>query len=126
VPTVTGQPRLRRVLLARLSPLAARGMRDGLVDGVEIVGEEDRYLAVESVARSLAPDAVVLARESEGSLALCERIRLAVPAARVILWQEHRMGVIDPGAGAIRWVPAGGLNDLHHELVTSDPKRLKE
>lgn len=120
--TVTEQPRARRVMLARLSPLAARGMRDGLVDGVEIVGVEDRYLAVEGLARSLAPDVVLLARESEGARALSKRIRLAAPEAKLILWQEDHMGVIDPGERTIREVPAGGLNDVLREVVASNPK----
>ena len=126
MPTLTGHARRPRVLIARVSPVAALGMREGLAHDVEIVGEEGRELAVEAVARSLAPDAVVLAHESEGSRGLCERIRVAVPRAKVILWQESQMGVMDPGAGTIRWVPAGGLPDLLAELVASYPKQLKE
>jgi AmiR/NasT family two-component response regulator len=126
VPTLTGQPRRPRVLIARVSPVAALGMREGLAHDVEIVGEEGRELAVEAVARSLAPDAIVLARESEGSHGLCNRIRVAVPGAKVILWQESQMGVMDPGAGVIRWVPSGGVPDLLRELVDGDSKQLKE
>jgi DNA-binding NarL/FixJ family response regulator len=113
-----------RVLLARLSPVAALGMRRMLSeDGIEIVGEEGRPLAVEALARDLAPDAVVLALGGAGTRALCDRIRLAAPQATVIMWasEENRMQIVEPGTAAIREVAAGGLVDLRRELICSQP-----
>ena len=114
-----------RVLLARLSPVAAVGMRRMLSeDGIEIVGEESRPLAIEAMAREVAPDAVVLALGGAGARALCDRIRLAAPDATVIMWasEENRMQVLEPGAAAIREVAAGGLTDLRRELISSQSR----
>jgi DNA-binding NarL/FixJ family response regulator len=117
------------VLLARLTPLAAVGMRRMLADdGVEVVGQEDRPLAIEALARSLEPDAVVLALEAGGSRALCERIRHAAPGATVILWaaEEDLMQIVEPGRAAIREVPAGGSSELRRELILSQTRHAKE
>lgn len=111
-----------RVLLARLSPVAAVGMRRMLSeDGIEIVGEESRPLAIEALAREVAPDAVVLALGAGGARTLCDRIRLAAPGATVIMWasEENRMRIAEPGTSAIREVPAGGLADLRRELIST-------
>lgn len=111
-----------RVLLARLSPVAAVGMREMLSeDGIDIVGEESRPLAIEALARELAPDAVVLALGAAGARTLCERIRLAAPDATVVMWasEENRMQVLAPGTVTVRDVAGGGLQDLRRELIGS-------
>ncbi|HWF34406.1 MAG TPA: hypothetical protein VG295_03515 [Solirubrobacteraceae bacterium] len=113
-----------RVLLARLTPVASVGMRCMLSDhGVDVVGQEDRPLAIEAIARELAPDAVLLALEP-AARALCDRIRLAAPKATVILWSadEKRIQVMDPGGSAIREITAGGSNDLCRELIASQSR----
>lgn len=104
-------------------------MRQFLSDeDLEIVGEEDRPLAIEAMARSLVPDVVVLGLEAGGNRSLCERIRVAAPEARVILWaaEEDRMQVIDPGPGSIREVSAGGVAELRRELLASQTKQEKK
>jgi DNA-binding NarL/FixJ family response regulator len=118
-----------RVLLARLSPVAAVGMRRMLSDdGIEIVGEESRPLAVEALARSLAPDAVVLPLGAGGARTLCDRIRLAAPDATVIMWasEENRMQILEPGASTVREVGAGGLADLRRELSATQSRATEE
>jgi len=118
-----------RVLLARLSPVAAVGMRRMLSDeGVEIVGEEARPLAIEALAREVEPDAVVLALGAGGARTLCDRIRLAAPNTTVILWasEENRMRIVGPGASAARDVAGGGLADLRRELIASQSRPTEE
>lgn len=120
---MTDPPR-PRVLLARLTPVASVGMRCMLSEyGVEVVGQEDRPLAIEAIARDLAPDAVLLALEP-AARALCDRIRLAAPKATVILWSadEKRIQVIDPGESALREIAAGGSSDLCRELIASQSR----
>jgi AmiR/NasT family two-component response regulator len=92
--------------------------------GIEVVGQEDRPLAIEALARRLEPDAVVLALEARGSRGLCERIRFAAPQTTVILWaaEENCMQVLEPGGLTIREVPDGGLAELHRELVASQSR----
>lgn len=124
-PHAANPARPPRVLLARLSPVAAVGMRRMLSeDGVEIVGEESRPLAIAALARKLAPDAVVLALGAAGAHTLCDRIRLAAPDATVIMWasEENRMQIVEPGAMTIREVAAGGLADLRRELISSQSR----
>ncbi|HLL91766.1 MAG TPA: hypothetical protein VK252_02410 [Solirubrobacteraceae bacterium] len=118
-----------RVLLARLSPVAAVGMRRMLSDeGVEIVGEEARPLAIEALAREVEPDAVVLDLGAGGARLLCDRIRLAAPNTTVILWasEENRMRIVGPGAAAARDVAGGGLADLRRELIASQSRPMEE
>jgi hypothetical protein len=93
--------------------------------GVDVVGQEDRPLAIEAIARELAPDAVVLALEP-AARALCDRIRLAAPEATVILWssEENRIQVMDPGGSAIREIAAVGDNDLCRELIASQTRNV--
>ena len=116
-----------RVLLARLSPVASVGMRCMLTEyGVDVVGQEDRPLAIEAIARELAPDAVVLALEPAAH-ALCSRIQIAAPATKVILWSadEKGMQVMDPGGSAIREIPDGGSSDLRRELIASQSRNIQ-
>jgi DNA-binding NarL/FixJ family response regulator len=118
-----------RVLLARLSPVAAVGMRRMLSDeGVEIVGEEARPLAIEALAREVEPDAVVLDLGAGGARLLCDRIRLAAPNTTVILWasEENRMRIVGPGAAAARDVAGGDLADLRRELIASQSRPTEE
>jgi DNA-binding NarL/FixJ family response regulator len=118
-----------RVLLARLSPVAAVGMRRMLSEeGIEIVGEELRPLAIERLARELVPDAVVLALEARGTRALCDRIKLAAPNAMVIMWaaEENRMQILEPGETAPREVMGGDSADLHRELLCGQSRLTKE
>jgi hypothetical protein len=99
-------------------------MRCMLTDyGVEVVGQEDRPLAIEATARELAPDAVVLGLEP-AARALCDRIRVAAPTATVILWsaEENRMQVLDPGGSTIREIAPGGSSDLRRELIASQSR----
>jgi hypothetical protein len=102
-----------------------RSLSDG---GFEIVGQEDRDLAIAASAGSLAPDAVVMALEASGNRGLCERIRLAAPGAKIILWaaDEKRMQVIEPGETKVREVPAGGLVALFQELPASQSTHVEE
>ncbi|HWF72800.1 MAG TPA: hypothetical protein VG186_05625 [Solirubrobacteraceae bacterium] len=91
--------------------------------GVDVVGQEDRPLAIEAIARELEPDAVVLALEP-AARALCDRIRIAAPKATVILWpaDESRIQVMDPGRATIREIAAGGSGDLRRELIASQSR----
>jgi AmiR/NasT family two-component response regulator len=115
-----------RVLLARLTPVASVGMRCMLTEyGVDVVGQEDRPLAIEAIARELEPDAVVMALEP-AALLLCERIRNAAPFATVILWsaEENRIQVIGPGESAIREItPEYG--ELRRELIASQSRNIQ-
>lgn len=118
-----------RVLLARLSPVAAVGMRRMLSEeGIEIVGEELRPLAIERLARELEPDVVVLALEAGGTRTLCERIKLAAPNATVIMWaaEENRMQILEPGETTPREVAGGDSADLRRELHCSQSRTTKE
>jgi AmiR/NasT family two-component response regulator len=118
-----------RVLLALLPPVAAVGIQSRVAgSGVEIVGQEDRPLAVEARARDLAPDAVVLPLEACAAHTLSERIRLAAPESTVILWaaeQEDHMLVIAPGGAGVRDVVGGGWTELLRELLASQSSRPK-
>lgn len=114
------------MLLARLTPVATVGMRCMLTEyGVDVVGQEDRPLAIEATARELEPDAVVLALEP-AARALCDRIKVAAPAATVILWsaEENRIQVIDPAGSAIREI-APGSGDLRRELIASQSRTTR-
>jgi CheY-like chemotaxis protein len=118
-----------RVLLARLSPVAAVGMRRMLSEqGIEIVGEELRPLAIERLARELEPDVVVLALEAGGTRTLCDRIKLAAPNATVILWaaEENRMQILEPGETTPREVAGGDSAELRRELLCSQSRTTKE
>ena len=115
------------MLLAGLTPVASVGMRCLLSDyGWDVVGQEDRPLAIEAIARELAPDAVVLALEP-AARALCDRIRVAAPDATVILWsaEENRIQVMDPGGLAIRELAFGGSTELHRELIASQSRNIQ-
>jgi hypothetical protein len=94
---------------------------------IEIVGWEDRPLALEARARELVPDAVVLALEARGAQTLCERIRLAAPGTTVFLWSadaelEH-IWILEPGATTLREVGSG---DLPRELIAIQTRYPKE
>jgi CheY-like chemotaxis protein len=118
-----------RVLLARLSPVAAVGMRRMLSEqGIQIVGEELRPLAIERLARELAPDVVVLALEAGGTRALCDRIKIAAPDTTVIMWsaEENRMRILEPGESTPREVAGGDSADLRRELLCTQPRPTKE
>jgi hypothetical protein len=118
-----------RVLLARLSPVAAVGMRGMLSEqGIEIVGEELRPLAIERTARELAPDVVVLALEARGARTLCDRIKIAAPDATVIMWaaEENRMQILEPGETTPREVAGGDSAELRRELLGSQSRATEE
>lgn len=118
-----------RVLLARLSPVAAVGMRRMLSEaGIEIVGEELRPLAIERLARELAPDVVVLALETGGARTLCDRIKIAAPDATVIMWaaEENRMQILEPGDTTPREVAGGDPAELRRELLGSQSRATEE
>lgn len=123
---MTAQATRPRVLLARLTPVATVGMRSMLTEyGVDVVGQEDRPLAIEATARELAPDAVVMALDPTAR-PLCDRIKSAAPCATVILWsaEENRIQVIDPGDSAIREItPESG--ELRRELIASQTRNIQ-
>jgi DNA-binding NarL/FixJ family response regulator len=94
-----------RVLLGNLEPMVRLGMIDVLAEyGAEVIGEEERPQALVLMAGRVRPDAVVLDLLQPSSRELTERVRLASPGTKVILWDrdEDAMEVLDPGAVTAR------------------------
>jgi DNA-binding NarL/FixJ family response regulator len=106
----------RRVLLGALDPILSVGITRALEDGgaaiVDHAGEVEALVA--HAAESL-PDAVVVGPSPIG---LTERLRLAAPAAMVVVWRgdEELIEVLAPGTSAPRVVPAPAAERLHGEL----------
>src|SRR5688572_5470120 len=120
-----------RVLLGNLEPMVRLGMIDVLadVDGVEVIGEEERPQALVLMAGRLRPDAVVLDLLQRSSRELSERVRTASPETKVILWarDEDAMEVLDPGSTTPRRIFAALPEELRSELQrTVQVNRVEE
>jgi DNA-binding NarL/FixJ family response regulator len=125
-PDDSGQP---RVLLGNLEPLVRLGMMDVLSeDGLELIGEEQRPAALVLMAGRLRPDVVVLDLLQRSSRELTERVRMASPDTKVILWarDEDAMEVLDPGATTPRRIFAEVPEELRSELSNVRVNRVEE
>jgi len=111
----------RRALIGNLEPVARLGMTRVLEDGgVEVLGDGELPDAFVEQARLLQPDAIVLGYEAGAPSDLGDRVRVAAPGAKLILWprDEAEMRVFDPGSSAPRTIPASASDDLLRELQT--------
>ena len=118
-----------RVMLVNLGPMAHMGMRRLLSeDGIEVVGGELAPTSVTPEVERLQPDIVVLDLDRTDSQQLSERVRMACPNTKVVLWArtEDVMEVIDPGATLPRWVLSGVAEDLLAELSTLQVTQAEE
>lgn len=118
-----------RVLLGKLEPIVRLGMIDVLAEyGAEVIGEEERPQALVLMAGRLRPDAVVLDLLQRSSRELTERVRLASPGTKVILWDrdEESMEVLDPGAPIARRFFSSVPDELRRELGYARPSRVEE
>jgi len=118
-----------RVLLGNLEPLVRLGMMDVLSeDGLELLGEEQRPAALVLMAGRLRPDVVVLDLLERSSRELCERVRMASPDTKVILWarDEDAMEVLDPGATTPRRIFDAVPEELRSELSNVRVNRVEE
>ena len=118
-----------RVLLGNLEPLVRLGMMDVLSeDGLELLGEEQRPAALVLMAGRLRPDVVVLDLLERSSRELSERVRMASPDTKVILWarDEDAMEVLDPGATAPRRIFDAVPEELRSELSNVRVNRVEE
>ena len=118
-----------RVLLGKLEPIVHLGMVDVLeAEGIEVIGTEERPQALVLMAGRLRPDAVVLDLLEPSSRALADRVRLASPETKVILWarDEDAMEVLDPGATMPRRYFAAVPEELRSELSTVRVNRVEE
>ena len=117
-----------RVLLGNLEPLVRLGMMDVLSeDGLELLGEEQRPAALVLMAGRLRPDVVVLDLLERSSRELCERVRMASPDTKVILWarDEDAMEVLDPGSTTPRRFFAAVPEELRSELRNVQVNRVE-
>jgi hypothetical protein len=108
-------------MIGNLEPVARLGMTRVLEDGgLEVVGDDDPPDALVEQARLLQPDAIVLGYEGLHSSDLGDRVRVAAPGAKLILWprDEAEMHVFDPGSSAPRTIPASASDALLRELHT--------
>jgi len=118
-----------RVLLGNLEPLVRLGMMDVLSeDGLELIGDEQRPAALVLMAGRLRPDVVVLDLLERSSRELCERVRMASPDTKVILWarDEDAMEVLDPGATTPRRIFDAVPEELRSELSNVRVNRVEE
>ena len=118
-----------RVLLGTLEPLVRLGMIDVLSeDGLELIGEEQRPAALVLMAGRLRPDVVVLDLLERSSRELSERVRMASPDTKVILWarDEDAMEVLDPGATTPRRIFDAVPEELRSELSNVRVNRVEE
>jgi DNA-binding NarL/FixJ family response regulator len=118
-----------RVLLGNLEPMVRLGMIDVLEeDGIEVIGEEERPEGLVLMAGRLRPDAVVLDLLQGSSRELAERVRMASPETKVILWarDEDAMEVLDPGAAAPRRFFSAVPDELRRELSDVRPSRVED
>lgn len=108
-----------RVLLGSLEPMVRLGMLNVLAeDGIDVIGEEERPQALVLMAGRLRPDAVVLDLLQRSSRELADRVQLASPGTKVILWDrdEDTMEVLDPGARVPRRYFSAVPEALRREL----------
>ncbi len=125
-PDDSGRP---RVLLGNLEPLVRLGMMDVLSeDGLELIGDEQRPAALVLMAGRLRPDVVVLDLLERSSRELSERVRMASPDTKVILWarDEDAMEVLDPGATTPRRIFDAVPEELRSELSNVRVNRVEE
>jgi DNA-binding NarL/FixJ family response regulator len=118
-----------RVLLGNLEPLVRLRMMDVLSeDGLELLGEEQRPAALVLMAGRLRPDVVVLDLLERSSRELSERVRMASPDTKVILWarDEDAMEVLDPGATTPRRIFDAVPEELRSELSNVRVNRVEE
>jgi DNA-binding NarL/FixJ family response regulator len=118
-----------RVLLGNLEPVVRLGMATVLAeDGVEVIGSEERPHALVLLAGRLQPDAVVLDLGQALSRELAERVRMAAPETKVVLWarDEDAMEVLDPGARTPRRYFTAVSEELRSELISSQVNRVEE
>ena len=118
-----------RVLLGNLEPLVRLGMMDVLSeDGLELIGDEQRPAALVLMAGRLRPDVVVLDLLERSSHELSERVRMASPDTKVILWarDEDAMEVLDPGATTPRRIFDAVPEELRSELSNVRVNRVEE
>jgi DNA-binding NarL/FixJ family response regulator len=118
-----------RVLLGNLEPIVRMGMIDVLAEeGVEVIGAEERPQALVLMAGRLRPDAVVLDLLQRSSRELTDRVRLASPETKVILWarDEDTMEVMDPGAATARRFFSALAEELRRELSDVRPSRVED
>ena len=118
-----------RVLLGNLEPLVRLGMMDVLSeDGLELIGDEQRPAALVLMAGRLRPDVVVLDLLERSSRELTERVRMASPDTKVILWarDEDAMEVLDPGATTPRRIFDAVPEELRSELSNVRVNRVEE
>ena len=118
-----------RVLLGNLEPMVRLGMIDVLQeDGIDVIGDEKRPQALVLMAGRLRPDAVVLDLLQRSSRDLAERVRLASPGTKVVLWDrdEDAMEVLDPGAVAPRRFFTAVADELCRELSEVRPTRVED
>jgi len=116
-------------MLGNLGPMAHVGMQRLLSeDGIEIVGEQQQTAGIAPQVERLRPDIIVLDLDQPESKQLSERVRMACPQTKVVLWArtENLMEVIDPGATRPRWVVSGVPQDLLAELSTVQVIRAEE
>jgi DNA-binding NarL/FixJ family response regulator len=118
-----------RVLLGNLEPMVRLGMIDVLAEyGAEVIGEEERPQALVLMAGRVRPDAVVLDLLQPSSRELTERVRLASPGTKVILWDrdEDAIEVLDPGAVAARRFFSAVPEVLRRELGDVRSSRVEQ
>jgi DNA-binding NarL/FixJ family response regulator len=105
-----------RVLLGVLDPILSVGITRALEEGgaavVDHASEADTLVAR---AAECLPDAVVVGPRPSG---LSERLRVAAPAATVVVWRgdDELIEVLAPGTSAPRVLPAPAAERLHGEL----------
>ena len=104
-----------RVLLGALDPILRLGIARALMEGGAAVVDHAEADALVARAAESLPDAVVVGPSPSG---LTERLRVAAPAATVVVWRsdEELIEVLAPGTSAPRVVPAPAAERLHGEL----------
>jgi hypothetical protein len=105
-----------RVLVGALDPILSVGIARALEEGgAAVVDRTTEADALVARAAECLPDAVVVGPRPSG---LCERLRVAAPAATVVVWRgdEEVIEVLAPGTSSPRVVPAPTAERLHREL----------
>ena len=103
-----------RVLLGALDPILRVGIARALMEGGAAVDHATEADALVARAAECLPDAVVVGPAP----GLSARVRVAAPAATVVIWRgdEEVIEVLPPGTAAPRVVPAPAAERLHGEL----------
>ena len=104
-----------RVLLGALDPILRVGIARALMEGgAAVVDHATEADALVARAAECLPDAVVVGPAP----GLSARLRVAAPAATVVIWRgdEEIIEVLSPGSAAPRVVPAPAAERLHGEL----------